>query len=320
MPLLQHLGQHGLSPKEIRDRAGAAIEELIERARRSIAPSNEGHDIASALGAARQKLSSLDTQGAVSLLAARLADEEETRRHRLIPLLREKAAIERISYDYDAAKTTLKQLVALDPNAVGDWVELGDLFVTTGPLADAQNALVSAADAAQHGHNDRDLSVSKRIGDVQVAQGDLAGALKSYRDSLAIARAGWRSPIPATPAGSATCRCRTTRSATCRWRRATCRRAAILRDGLAISDRLAKSDPGNAGWQRDLSVSHNKVGDVQVAQGDLAGALQSYRDSLAIATVWRNPIPATPAGSATCRCRTSKVGDVQVAQGDLRAR
>ncbi len=37
------------------------------------------------------------------------------------------------------------------------------------------------------------------------------------------------------------------------------------------------------GWQRDLSVSFNKVGDVQVAQGDLAGALKSYRDSLAIA-------------------------------------
>jgi tetratricopeptide (TPR) repeat protein len=69
---------------------------------------------------------------------------------------------------------------------------------------------------------------------VQVAQGDLAGALKSYRDSL------------------------------------------------AIRDRLAKSDPGNAGWRRDLSVSYNKVGDVQAAQGDLAGALKSYRDSLAI--------------------------------------
>ena len=26
-------------------------------------------------------------------------------------------------------------------------------------------------------------------------------------------------------------------------------------DSLAIADRLAKADPGNAGWQRDLSVS-----------------------------------------------------------------
>jgi hypothetical protein len=37
----------------------------------------------------------------------------------------------------------------------------------------------------------------------------------------------------------------------------------------------AKQDPGNAGWQRDLSVSYNKVGDVQRARGDLAGALKS---------------------------------------------
>ena len=64
----------------------------------------------------------------------------------------------------------------------------------------------------------------EKIGDVQVAQGDLAGALASYRDSF------------------------------------------------AIGDLLAKSDPGNAGWQRDLSVSHERIGGVQVAQGDLAGA------------------------------------------------
>jgi hypothetical protein len=31
------------------------------------------------------------------------------------------------------------------------------------------------------------------------------------------------------------------------------------RDGLAIIDRLAKSDPGSAGWQRDLSVSYDKT-------------------------------------------------------------
>jgi hypothetical protein len=36
---------------------------------------------------------------------------------------------------------------------------------------------------------------------------------------------------------------------------------------------LAKSDPGNAGWQRDRSVSYENVGDVQVAQGDLKAAL-----------------------------------------------
>jgi hypothetical protein len=57
----------------------------------------------------------------------------------------------------------------------------------------------------------------EKIGGVQQAQGDLAGALSSYKDSL------------------------------------------------AIMERLAKSDPSNAQWQRELSVSFIQVGDVQVA-------------------------------------------------------
>ena len=44
---------------------------------------------------------------------------------------------------------------------------------------------------------------------------------------------------------------------------------------LDIIARLAKADPGNAGWQRDLSVSYIKVGGVLEAQGDLPEALKS---------------------------------------------
>lgn len=40
--------------------------------------------------------------------------------------------------------------------------------------------------------------------------------------------------------------------------------------------------PGNAGWARDVSVSLNKVGDVRVAAGDRAGALQAYEEGLGI--------------------------------------
>ncbi len=50
-----------------------------------------------------------------------------------------------------------------------------------------------------------------------------------------------------------------------------------------IFERLAKADPGNAGWQRDLSVSHNNIGNVQRAQGDLPAALTSYQAARAIA-------------------------------------
>ena len=56
-----------------------------------------------------------------------------------------------------------------------------------------------------------------------------------------------------------------------------------FRAGLAIAERLATADPGNAGWQRDLSVSYNKIGDVQVGQGNLPEALTSFRAGLAIA-------------------------------------
>ena len=79
-----------------------------------------------------------------------------------------------------------------------------------------------------------------------------------------------------------------------------------FRAGLAMAKRLAKADPGNAGWQRDLSVSYNRIGDVLVAQGNLPEALKSFRDGLAIRELWRKPTPATPAGSATSRCPTRR--------------
>jgi tetratricopeptide (TPR) repeat protein len=94
---------------------------------------------------------------------------------------------------------------------------------------------------------------------------------------------------------------------------------AFYRDGLAIADRLAKSDPGDAGWQRDLSVSYNRVGDVQVGQGDLAGALKSATASPS-ETGWRNPIPVTPAGSAICRSRTIGSATCRSRRAILRAR
>ena len=35
---------------------------------------------------------------------------------------------------------------------------------------------------------------------------------------------------------------------------------ASYRDSFAIADRLAKSDPGNATWQRDLAASYDRIG------------------------------------------------------------
>jgi hypothetical protein len=45
---------------------------------------------------------------------------------------------------------------------------------------------------------------------------------------------------------------------------------------------LAKSDPGNAGWQHDLEISYERVGGVQTAQGRLADAPASYQAEFVI--------------------------------------
>ena len=71
--------------------------------------------------------------------------------------------------------------------------------------------------------------------------------------------------------------------------------------GISLFERLAKSDAGNAGWQRDLSVSYNKIGDVLVAQGALGEALKSYRDSHAIFE--RRLMPLRPVRSTSCMRR-----------------
>jgi tetratricopeptide (TPR) repeat protein len=74
---------------------------------------------------------------------------------------------------------------------------------------------------------------------------------------------------------------------------------------------------GDAGWQRDLAVSYRNAGDVQVAQGDLAGALQSYRDSLAIMDRSAKSDPGNGGWQRDLSLSYNKIGNVQVTQGDL---
>ncbi len=236
------------------------------------------------------------------------------------------------------------------------WVGLGDAAVAAGTLKEADAASLKYIELARRGGNGREVAVGlSRRGDVQVAQGDLAGALKSYRDSLAIAdrlaksdpgNAGWQRDLSVSYEKIGDVQVAQGDLAGALNPIATASRSA---------DRLAKADPGNAGWQRDLSVSYDKVGDVQVAQGDLAGRAEILsrqprhqraagesrsrqrrlaarsvgvvRESRRRAggagrpcrgaeilsrqprdqqTVWRKPTPATPAGSAICRCRTRR--------------
>ena len=90
-----------------------------------------------------------------------------------------------------------------------------------------------------------------------------------------------------------------------------------FRDGLAIDDRLAKADPGNAGWQRNLGVSYERVGFVLVAQGNLPEALKSFREVLVIRDRLAKADPGNAGRQRALSVSYIKVGEVLVAQGNL---
>ena len=76
-----------------------------------------------------------------------------------------------------------------------------------------------------------------------------------------------------------------------------------------LAQQLTVADPANTGWQRDLSVSHNKIGDVLVAQGDGAGALAAYRKDLAIAEMLAGRDPANTGWQVDLAVSYSRLGN-----------
>ncbi|MBS0155338.1 MAG: DUF4062 domain-containing protein [Nitrospira sp.] len=86
-----------------------------------------------------------------------------------------------------------------------------------------------------------------------------------------------------------------------------------------IAQRLTNADPANTEWQRDLSVSHDRIGNVLVSQGDLPAALTAYRASLAIREVLAKRDGGNTQWQRDLSVSHDRIGDVLVAQGDLPA-
>jgi len=57
----------------------------------------------------------------------------------------------------------------------------------------------------------------------------------------------------------------------------------LMESALRMAEELVMLDPDNAEFQRDVSVSYAKLGDVQLHQGDTAQALGYYEKALAVA-------------------------------------
>ena len=75
----------------------------------------------------------------------------------------------------------------------------------------------------------------------------------------------------------------------------------------------ANEDPNG----RDRSVGLDGIGDVRVAQGDLAGALAAFEEGLEIRQGLLSRDPGNVGWSRDVSVSLNKVGDVRVAQGDL---
>src|ERR1039457_3349057 len=82
---------------------------------------------------------------------------------------------------------------------------------------------------------------------------------------------------------------------------------------MEIAERLARTDPVNAQWQRDLSVWYNKIGDILQAHGDFARALKAYRASMEIDD------DGTPHGPGQRRLAARPVCELLEAGNDDRA-
>src|SRR5262249_22016781 len=89
------------------------------------------------------------------------------------------------------------------------------------------------------------------------------------------------------------------------------------RDALAIAERIAAADPSNTQWQRGLSISYEKVGQLLEEQSKLDEAVQAYRNSLAI----RERLAAADRSNMQWQRDLSssyvKVSDLSVRIGDL---
>jgi predicted negative regulator of RcsB-dependent stress response len=316
-PILEVLGEQDLPIADIADRLLQFVQAAKEHAAEPVTPSNQGADIEAAIGASRERLRSLDTGGAREVLQAKIDEEEQARVLRLVPLLKERAVVERLAFDYAAARATLIQITHFSPDDPWIWIVLGDICRVTGDLAAAMEAYQSAETAARRGGDEHYLSISyERIGDVLVANGNREDALASYRMSLALAETlasrdpantEWQRGLSVTQERIGDVMVAQGHSADA---------LASYWASLAIRETLARGDQANAQLQRDLSVSHNKIGDVLIAQGDRDGALASYRASLAIRETLAHGDPADAGVQRDLSVSHERIGDVLVAEGD----
>ena len=154
------------------------------------------------------------------------------------------------------------------------------------------------------------------VGKLALDKGDLAGALKAYRESLAIAErlaaqdptdARWQHELAAIHSQV---------GGVLRERGDAAGALREYRASMAIAARLAALHPTNVDWQRDLSAVHQEVGAVLLDQGDAQGALGEFRASMVIVERLAAQDPTNTRWHRDLSISHNMVGNLLLTQGD----
>lgn len=88
-------------------------------------------------------------------------------------------------------------------------------------------------------------------------------------------------------------------------------------EALGIAEDAARADSGSSEWQRDYSISLEKIGDLLQSQGNLLEAFQKYQASFAIGERLLAIAPNNTEWQRDVSVSYDKLGDVLKAQGKL---
>ena len=88
------------------------------------------------------------------------------------------------------------------------------------------------------------------------------------------------------------------------------------RSSLDIRMRLAAADPANAGWQRDLAIAYDKIGDVNATRGERDEALRNYRANFAIIEKLARGDPKNAGLQRDLMVSHNRIGDMRWAKGE----
>lgn len=269
-----------------------------------------------------------DLAGVQALLIAeasiRQPDVERTVREQ-VERIREIVAIAADRGDWPTVEAWVDKGIALAQNEMLFVGIAGDLAVARGDLARARTLFIRWRDfwlarkteLPTDNEAMRSYSLAlERLGDVQLALGDVHAAMVSHKESLVIAEvllerdpfnAHWQRDLIVSKVKMAEMH---------RVEGDLCRALSLCDDATNAARASAARHHDNVHRKRDLAACLLKRGEVMAALGNIAGALASFREGLKLSDELAALDPANTEWQSDLAACHNKIGDVLASQGD----